>query len=82
MAAVKSTGNRSTELVLRARLVRSGRSPDQIAEELYLAALCRLPSENEIAASLPLVEASESPAEGYEDLLWALMNSKQFLFVY
>ena len=64
-----------------AKLLKAKKPHEEIVEELYLAALCRLPSEKEKAASRELLKQSPSPKEFYEDLLWALMNSKQFLFV-
>ncbi len=54
---------------------------EEIVRDLYLAALCRQPSEAELAASHKFLEQASSPKECYEDLLWALFNSKQFLFV-
>ena len=50
-------------------------------EDLYLAALSRLPTDDERQASRELLADSAQPAEFYQDLLWALLNSKQFLFV-
>lgn len=63
------------------RLVNAKKSHDEIVGELYLAALSRLPSDDERQASRELLDESKAPAEFYQDLLWALMNSKQFLFV-
>ncbi len=54
---------------------------EEIVRELYLAALCRPPTDAELAASQRFLEQAGSPKECYEDLLWALINSKQFLFV-
>ncbi len=54
---------------------------DEIVRDLYLAALCRQPNDAELAASQKFLEQAGSPKECYEDLLWALINSKQFLFV-
>lgn len=54
---------------------------EEIVRELYLAALCRQPIDAELAASQKFLEQAGSPKECYEDLLWALINSKQFLFV-
>ena len=49
--------------------------------ELYLAALSRQPTAAELAA-IQKLRAETVDAKGfYEDLLWSLMNSKQFLFV-
>jgi hypothetical protein len=63
------------------RLVNAKKPHDEIADELYLAALSRLPTDDEHQASRELLSEAKSPAEFYQDLLWALMNSKQFLFV-
>ena len=65
-----------------ARLIDEKKPVDEIVTELYLAALCRLPSDAELAVSREYVQESSSPQEGYEDLLWGLMNSKYFLFVH
>jgi len=64
-----------------AALVASAKPMDNCIEELYLATLCRGPSTDELAESRNFVMACPSPAEGYQDLLWALINSKQFLFI-
>ena len=63
-----------------ARLLAAKTSHTEIVRELYLASLCRPPSEAELNYSQQLLEQSESPQQAYEDLLWALLNSKQFLF--
>lgn len=64
-----------------AQLVASGKPTDNCIEELYLATLCRGPSTDELAQARTFVTSSPSPTEGYQDLLWALINSKQFLFI-
>lgn len=49
--------------------------------ELYLRALCRPPTESEQSLALEyLMQRSEKLREAYEDLLWSLINSKEFLF--
>jgi hypothetical protein len=63
------------------RLVAAGMPHDEIVGELYLAALSRPPSEAEAIASREMLAESPTPLEFYQDLLWALINSKQFLFV-
>lgn len=60
----------------------ANRTPDDIIGEIYLATLCRSPSPEELATCQQLLADSPSPKEFYEDLLWALMNSKHFLFVH
>ncbi|MBL6705369.1 MAG: DUF1553 domain-containing protein [Planctomycetaceae bacterium] len=65
-----------------ARLINEKKSAEAIVQELYHAALCRPPSDAELQTSIEYVKESLTPQEGYEDILWGLMNSKYFLFVY
>lgn len=63
----------------RARaLGESGLTPEQIIEELYLATLSRLPKPEE--QSLMIQAFGEGPETGAEDVLWALLNTKEFMF--
>lgn len=64
-----------------AKLLAAKKTPDEIVEDLYLAALCRLPTAAERAQAQQFLSENENAEEVYQDLLWALMNSKQFLFV-
>ena len=63
-----------------ARLVAAGGPPAAGVEELFLATLSRPPRPDELAAATAFVAACPTPQEGYQDLLWALVNSKHFLF--
>jgi len=65
-----------------AGLLKAETPQGTIVDQLYLATLCRLPSEQERAACQEFLQQSPSPKECYEDLLWTLLNSKQFLFVH
>lgn len=62
-----------------AKLVLSGRSDAAMVEELYLAALSRLPSKAESESGLAYL-AGGSRTGRAQDLLWALLNSKAFLY--
>jgi hypothetical protein len=62
------------------RLTKSGKSSREIIEELYLRTLSRFPKKEEAQLAQRGVNQAPSPREGYEDLLWALLNSKEFLF--
>ncbi|MGC6442846.1 MAG: DUF1549 domain-containing protein [Rubripirellula sp.] len=48
--------------------------------ELYLIAFGRQPDEVEHQASLSYVSSKENKREAFEDLIWSLINSKEFLF--
>ena len=54
-------------------------SDDAVFDRLYLSALCRLPSRAERAAASALVARSKDRRAGLEDLLWSLLNAKEFL---
>jgi uncharacterized protein DUF1549/uncharacterized protein DUF1553 len=61
------------------RLLAAGRSNADIVEELYLAALSRLPRPAEKAAAVSLVARAKNRRAALEDLLWGLVNAKEFL---
>ncbi|MGE3804247.1 MAG: DUF1549 and DUF1553 domain-containing protein [Gemmataceae bacterium] len=48
--------------------------------ELYLAALSRYPTDQELASIDAHLRASSDRRRGLEDLFWAVLNSKEFLF--
>jgi hypothetical protein len=52
-----------------------------LVNQLYLATLCRRATAEEQAACQKLRAETEDAKTFYEDLLWSLVNSKQFLFV-
>lgn len=59
-------------------LLRSGRSDQAMVEELYWTALTRPPSGPELAHLLPTLAGGDKRA-ALEDLLWALLNAKEFV---
>lgn len=58
----------------------AGTSVSEIVHELYLAALCRPPSEAELQFATAHCAKHEDPAVGLEDVCWALLNTDEFLF--
>jgi hypothetical protein len=61
------------------RLLNAGASDEEIVEELYIAALCRPPSEKERTGALALVAKAKDRRKAFEDVLWGLVNAKEFL---
>lgn len=49
--------------------------------ELYYWALARPPRENELQPVLDYVQRKTNQKQAYEDVLWVLLNTKEFLFV-
>ena len=62
------------------KLVTAKKSDEEIVEELYLAALSRKPSRVEVEKSVAHIKAQKNRLEGLEDVCWALLNAKEFLF--
>lgn len=49
--------------------------------DLYLLAFSRAPSADELSIALAHIEKNkEAPQRAYEDIVWALINTKEFLF--
>jgi hypothetical protein len=65
-----------------AKMVLSGRSDQEIVEELYFAALSRPPTPAEAERGVAYLTGGASRAARAQDLLWALLNSKGFLYIY
>jgi hypothetical protein len=57
-----------------------GRSDLEIVEHFTLAALSRLPTKIETGLAIQSIRNSKSRREGLEDYVWALLNSKAFLY--
>lgn len=54
-------------------------NPAEKVKLLYLATLSRVPSSKEIQTANRIMKAAKSPAEAYQDLYWALLNSNEFI---
>jgi organic radical activating enzyme len=63
------------------RLTKSGKEPGAIIDELYLGTLSRYPTDAERALMLRVfTEAGEDRQAAVEDVLWALLNTRSFVY--
>jgi len=62
------------------RLVLSGADDKKVVEELYLAAIGRMPTASEAASGASYMTGAGGRTARAQDLLWALVNSKAFLY--
>jgi hypothetical protein len=62
------------------KLIVSGVDDKKVVEELYLASIGRLPSASEAASGVHYLSGAGGRAARAQDLLWALVNSKAFLY--
>lgn len=52
---------------------------DELIEEAYLRTLSRFPDADETAIANEYIAQSKSPADGLQSILWALVNTKEFI---
>ncbi|MCE9562802.1 MAG: DUF1549 and DUF1553 domain-containing protein [Planctomycetes bacterium] len=61
------------------KMLSAGKTDAEMLDEIYLAALCRKPTEIETKKLLALLAAAKNRRAVWEDVLWAVVNSKEFL---
>jgi hypothetical protein len=72
----------SSEESRAAKLAKSTLPDYRVIEEVYLAALARYPTDEELTALLDVLAAAppEEREAAIEDLFWSVMSSREFLF--
>jgi hypothetical protein len=65
---------------LVAQLLKDDKPNVEIVDELFLRTFSRKPTAEEAADAIAFVEKSPDRKVGVEDLLWTLLNAKEFLF--
>jgi hypothetical protein len=61
------------------RLLNAGAEDRMILNDLYLATLSRAPTESECVNALRHIAEASDRRKAWEDLAWAILNSKEFL---
>lgn len=62
------------------QMMDGGKSDDEIITSLYLSGLSRLPAAEELTASKAHIASQTDRRMALEDVGWAILNSKEFLF--
>jgi Protein of unknown function (DUF1553) len=62
------------------KLLEAQLSPAQVVEALYVRCLSRKPTAEEAGQIQALLAADADPRPALEDIFWALLNSREFLF--
>jgi hypothetical protein len=63
-----------------ARLVKEKKTTPEIVEELYLTAYARRPTQAELDKTIAYVGRQPDRRQALEDILWVILNSKEFMF--
>jgi hypothetical protein len=64
-----------------ALLMAKKMADDELVKEIYLWSLARFPNEKELTLGIEFIKTGEDRTAGAQDLMWALLNSKDFLLV-
>jgi hypothetical protein len=62
------------------KLLAEGRTPEQVIESLYIRCLTRQPTSEESQKLLGVVAQAPNAQAGLEDVFWALLNAREFVF--
>ncbi len=62
------------------KLMKSNRTPREIASELFLRCFSRFPTETELTKLETYWGVTEEQPKAYHDIFWALLNAKEFMF--
>ncbi len=61
------------------RLIRTQTDDKQLVDQLYMMTLSRPASKKERGAAVAYIRRTDNRADAYEDILWALVNSSEFI---
>jgi hypothetical protein len=71
----KVAGGRAVEAALQ-----GGAKPEAVVRSLYVRTVSRVPSPAETKSAMALIAKAKDPREAAQDLLWALVTSREFYF--
>ncbi|HEV3384784.1 MAG TPA: DUF1549 and DUF1553 domain-containing protein [Gemmata sp.] len=62
------------------KFMKDKKAVKDMIEELYLVSFSRLPAPAELKRTMEYVEKTENKQTAVEDVLWALLNTREFMF--
>jgi hypothetical protein len=63
-----------------AKLVKDKKTPKEMVTELFVVAYSRPPTSAELNRALAYVDGAKDKQKAIEDVLWVILNSKEFMF--
>jgi hypothetical protein len=76
----QTTGSKIVNGALVARRLNEKKTPEQIIEELYIRCFSRKPTSEEMQKLVGMVSANPNKQQALEDIFWALLNAREFMF--
>jgi hypothetical protein len=64
------------------RLLEQMSDDKAVVEELYLSTVSRYPTAAELERTLDYVSGAVDRRQAFEDVLWALINLREFVFIH
>jgi hypothetical protein len=61
-------------------LLKDGKTPEQVIENLYYRCFSRGPTEKELTKLKGFLDGDAKPEQVLNDIFWSLLNSKEFVF--
>ena len=75
-----TVNSRVTQGGVVAKQLKEGRTPEQVVDDLYIRCFSRKPTGEEKADIQKQIEAEPNKQEALDNLFWALLNAKEFVF--
>ncbi|MEX2215250.1 MAG: DUF1549 and DUF1553 domain-containing protein [Phycisphaeraceae bacterium] len=75
-----TVNNRVPQGAVVAKLLKEGKTPPQVIEDLYIRCFSRKPTAKEAEDLMKIVGPEENKQQALEDVFWALLNTKEFVF--
>lgn len=74
------TNNRISQGRIVQNMLKEGKDPEKVIDDLYLRCYSRKPRADEKANLLASLDGEDSMESALNDVFWALLNSKEFIF--
>ena len=62
------------------KMLQEKKTPAQIIEHLYIRCLSRAPKPDELKTLTAIVDGAKDKKQALDDVFWAIMNSREFMF--
>ncbi|MFO0807061.1 MAG: DUF1549 and DUF1553 domain-containing protein [Gemmataceae bacterium] len=75
-----TTGGKIASGAVVARMLKAKVPPEQVVDDLYIRTLCRPPTPKEREELAKILAEQKEPQKALDDLFWALLNTREFMF--